>query len=72
MDLTVAGPLVDPSVRVRTAQGISQYDVARAVRREIDVIANSTKGFDVKGSTSLDRSWDDAVLLKLYVYGTGY
>lgn len=57
-----SGPL---GYTVRNAPGSSTADTYLAVRRAIAETALEKKNVNLKNSTTLDRSWDEAVLLKL-------
>lgn len=63
---TVASPL-EPAVHVRTPPGTSEDAVVQAIRRELAVAAVQKRDREYKVNTTLDRSWDGAVLLSLYV-----
>jgi hypothetical protein len=52
------------SVRTYNAPGMSEADTHMAIRRDLE-IASLEKRKDLKGNTTLDRSWNGAVLLKL-------
>ncbi|KAF2279884.1 uncharacterized protein EI97DRAFT_390529 [Westerdykella ornata] len=55
---------IAPAYRVRNAPGASTWDTYQAVRRAFSEVAVQKREVELKNSTSLDRSWDDAVLLK--------
>ncbi|KAK5127089.1 hypothetical protein LTR85_008449 [Meristemomyces frigidus] len=60
----VSSPL-ESAVHIRTPPGSSADHVVRAIRREIAVAAVEKRDQDLKVNTTLDRSWDGAVLLSL-------
>lgn len=55
---------MDLAVRTYNAPGSTVEDTYRAIRRGL-AAAKLEKRTDLKGNTTLDRSWDGAVLLKL-------
>ena len=70
LSLAAASVPDESSVRVRPQPGASEEDVFQAIRREIVVAAVRKRAYTnsttFKNSTTLDASWDGAVLLKLY------
>lgn len=62
-----ASPTLHPDLLVRTPPGRTPQDVVQAVRRGIGAAANGSQPFRWEGHTTLDRSWDGAVLLQLQV-----
>lgn len=60
-----ASPVAQRSMHVRTDGARTPQDVVEAVRRGIGSAANSSQGFHWEGSSSLDKSWNGAVLLQL-------
>lgn len=63
LDLVSAGTPID--YKVRNAPGASTADTYRAIRNALADAAVHKRDMDLKNSTSLDTTWDDAVLLKL-------
>jgi hypothetical protein len=55
---------------VRNAPGASIADTYLAVRRAVSEAAAQKRNVNLKNSTTLDRSWDAAILLKLLVSDT--
>ena len=59
----------DIVVRTRNAPGMSDIDTFRAIRRALSAAEVHKRDLtEFKNSTSLDTSWDGAVLFSLYVY----
>lgn len=57
-------PDSDVSIKTRTAPGLSDKDTRLAIRQAIASVRKREDSDDVwKGNVSLQRSWDDAVLL---------
>ncbi len=65
LSIALAYPPLGSDVRIRSSPGLSAEDVVRAVRRDL-AIAGLTKRQELNVATSLERSWNGAVLLKLY------
>ncbi|KAK1817413.1 hypothetical protein LTR12_008169 [Friedmanniomyces endolithicus] len=64
LSIALAYPPLHSDVRIRSSPGLSAEDVVLAVRRDL-AIAGLTKRQELNVATSLERSWNGAVLLKL-------
>jgi len=65
LSIALAYPPLGPDVHVRSSPELSVEDVVLAVQRDL-AIASLTKRQELNVATSLERSWNGAVLLKLY------
>ncbi|KAK0249420.1 hypothetical protein B0A54_16230 [Friedmanniomyces endolithicus] len=64
LSIALAYPPLGPDVHVRSSPELSVEDVVLAVQRDL-AIASLTKRQELNVATSLERSWNGAVLLKL-------
>lgn len=65
--ILIAATPLESSRIVYAPAGRSQSDVVHSIRQELGRAAFTKRDTEWKNSTSLDRSWDGAVLLQLYV-----
>lgn len=66
----VAASLSPLNYKVRHAPGLSTAETIENIRRELSVANLHTRTEGLKGNATLDRSWDEAVLLKIGVERT--
>ena len=66
-NLAAASSPLTSNVHVRTPSRLSEDDVNQAIRREIGLAAVENQDRDYIVNATLDRSWNDATLLSLYV-----
>lgn len=65
LSLVSTSAALDHTVRTRNAPGASDIDTYRAIGRAISEVAAQKRDVELKNSTTLDKSWDGAILLKL-------
>lgn len=67
--LAVASPSPAPlaGVRTRNLPGTSDEDTLQAVHRSLAALARTNENVNLKNSTSIEASWDNAVLFTQYV-----